>query len=253
MVCDVCRSKKHLQNTEMLQAALAEEEPSRAKSQLWLPTAMRPIQGRRLCLTPLQLKQQSCYSVHTGETSEASSMDECVQTKEEAAVARPASSVSSQDASPKVFGYKSASDAEGSDSSDECLDEDEMLSRMVHAQMQVGSGHSKAQKRPTMSARRSDESLPASRAAQDRTLITGTCLHQQDLHQAGIVSMVRPCMRRRVRQRLLSPPPMAALPASIMKSQSQLAKQTLESRTGRSQARRDVARNIRKESISTHP
>ena len=165
MVCDVCRSKKHLQNAEMLQAALAEEEPESREAAL-AANGNAPDTGPLPVSDAASAEAAELCSVHTGETSEASSMDECVQTKEEAAVARPASSVSSQDASPKVFGYKSASDAEGSDSSDECLDEDEMLSRMVHAQMQVGSGHSKAQKRPAMSARRSDESLPASRAAQ---------------------------------------------------------------------------------------
>ena len=173
MVCDVCRSKKHLQNTEMLEAALAEEEPESREPAL-AANGNAPDTGLSPVSDAASAEAAELCSAHTGETSEASSMDECVQTDEEAAVARPASSVSSQDASPEVFGYKSASDAEGSDSSDECLDEDEMLSRMVHAQMQVGSGHSKAQKRPAMSARRSDESLPDSRAAQ-------TALSLQDL------------------------------------------------------------------------
>ena len=165
MICNTCRSKKHLQNAEMLQAALAEEEP-RSKGPALATNSNRPDTGPLPASDEASAEAAELCSVHTGGSCEASSTDICVQMKEEAPVARPASSVSSQDASPKAFGFKSASEAEGSDSSDECLDEDEMLSRMIHAQMQVGNGHSKAPKRPTMSARQFDESMPASRATQ---------------------------------------------------------------------------------------
>jgi len=132
-----CRSKKHLQNAEILRAALAEEEDE--ADQMAAEHDTQSVETHSLASSESQAASAASPDAHTAKQPHVRDPAHVVHLDEDTDHAESASTAESTGSDFAEPAHDSGSD-DASESSVESLDEDAILQRMVQAHMQLSKG-----------------------------------------------------------------------------------------------------------------
>lgn len=178
-----CRSKKHLQNTEVLKAAMAEEEAEAHQLCHELDSHSSPDESSASAAS--SAKAAEPIAAHAGGVSPLQASESHLQEEEDIDSVTSGSRDSSTASDTLERTRESNSDNESASAlSDASLDEDAMLARMVQSHMHTGSRAKQKQKPEASESENGDEGSQCSaRAADSNIRADGQSLHSESIEE----------------------------------------------------------------------